>query len=77
MESRGAEYLDLQAKAKAIRSEYRRCLNSGNVPRNKELYEEIASLSQELEHRLDCAPQEITRLTEKLKRAIASLETGR
>lgn len=73
----GAEYLDLQAKAKAIRSEYGRCLNSGIVPRNKELYEEIASLSQELEHRLDYPPQKIAGLKARLEQLIARLDAAR
>jgi hypothetical protein len=75
MESTDAEYLDLQKKAKAIRSEYGKRLNSGDAPKRQDLYEKIAGLSQQLEHRLP--PEEIQRLVEELKQAISEWETRR
>ena len=76
MESMGAEYLDLQAKAKAIRSEYGKRLNSGDAPKRQDLCEKIAGLSQQLEHRLLLSPEEIQSLAEELKHAIREWETG-
>lgn len=69
------ECLRLKERAKAIRSEYAKRLMSGGALEHRDLYERISDLSLQLEHRLDCPPQEVTKVQEELREAIVELES--
>jgi hypothetical protein len=63
----------LRARARAIRTEYAQRLISGDRPEHQELYEKIADLSLQLEHRLP--PGEASEALKLLKGSIRQFES--